>query len=443
MSESAGKKKSVSKVVQCSYEGCEEEVWSQSSEGLCLYHSADNGKDEESALKVWGYARARAVSEEGCSFVGWHFPKDPEGKRFDGLVFGGSAVFAKADFESIASFSEATFESIVDFSDVKFRYIANFSKAKFKENVGFVGAEFRGKVMFYDASFEGDAMFHMATFKGVAEFSLSSFSGYAAFCRANFQHYAWFSETAFQGEAEFSGVIFQNNARFADAKFGGNAEFSGVNFQGDVIFSGAGFSAEAKFVDAFFREGRAVLADLPSWELSFVKPWPFCRREQGELLYRMAKEACRKRGDYRQAGEYHYAEQCAIENGRRKQCGWKPWKGIFWSCLLELVFARILFGYGEKPHRVLLMGVLFIVYWAGLYFAFAAIGPSRLGPDELLQYKPPFSECLHFSAVTFTTLGYGDLIPKHGARFLADGEAFLGAALMALFVVGLTRKYML
>jgi len=45
--------------------------------------------------------------------------------------------------------------------------------------------------------------------------------------------------------------------------------------------------------------------------------------------------------------------------------------------------------------------------------------------------------------VTFTTLGYGDLIPKPGFRFWADMEALSGAALMALFVVGLTRKYVL
>ena len=44
--------------------------------------------------------------------------------------------------------------------------------------------------------------------------------------------------------------------------------------------------------------------------------------------------------------------------------------------------------------------------------------------------------------ISFTTLGYGDLQPKEGfSRFLAGSEALFGAALMALFVVALTRKY--
>lgn len=429
----------------CAYEGCSESVWSESPDGLCIYHAPQNDKDQDSAREVWQYARRKAVSAEGCSFAGWHFPRDPDGKRFDGLEFAGSAVFSKATFQSIASFSESTFASIVDFSDTVFEYIANFSKATFKLNASFIGASFRGKVMFFETNFQSDAMFHMATFKGVAEFSKSTFQGYAALCRANFQHYAWFTEVKFHGEAEFSGVIFQNNARFVRADFFGDAEFSGTNFQGDVVFTGSKFHAEARFVDAFFRDGRAVLVDLPSWKLCQKGGRPFYRREQGELLYRMAKEACRRRGDYRQAGQFHYAEQCAIESGRRTACGFKPWKGRFWSCLLERGFARLLFGYGEKPHRVLVAGLLCVICWAVLYFAFAGIAPNGSDTQEMLQYKPRIGECLYFSVVTFTTLGYGDFVakPKPGFRFWVCTEALLGVALMPLFVVGLTRKYVL
>ena len=443
MVESNKKENPPANTPQCTYEGCSEPSWPQSPDGLCVFHAPENENDPDAAREVWQTARQKADDPEGCSFVGWHFPRDPGGKCFDEMIFAGSAVFSKAKFRGIAGFSKATFQSIVDFADTTFEYIANFSKATFEQNAGFIGASFHGKVMFFEALFQSDAMFHMATFKGVAEFSTGTFRGYAAFCRANFQHYGWFTGTVFNGEAEFSGVIFQNNARFARAQFCGDAEFSGVNFQGDVIFAGASFQADARFIDAFFREGRAVLLDLPSWELAFKSPRPFQKREQGELLYRMAKEASRKRGDYRQAGQYHYAEQCSIESGRRKLCGWQPWKQQFWSCLLELAFGRILFGYGEKPHRVLIIGVLLIVYWAGLYSAFDGITPSGITPQQVRQYDPPFAECLHFSAVTFTTLGYGDLIPKPGFRFWADMEAMSGAALMALFIVGLTRKYVL
>ena len=426
--------------IECTYEGCSQPVWSGSPKGLCVCHAPENGQDGTTAAEVWQRARAMAEDPNGCSFTGWHFPADPDGRRFDNVTFQGQAVFAKATFQSIASFSEATFAGIADFSEVTFKYIANFSKAVFGHNAGFIGATFQGKVMFFETVFHGDAMFHMITCKSIAEFSMTRFQGYAAFCRANFQHYAWFTGAVFSQDAEFSSVVFLNNARFAKAIFSGDAEFSAADFQGDVVFSDALFRADARFIDSSFKDGRAILVDLPSWDLPLVKPRPFQRREQGELLYRMAKEARRRRGDYRDAGQFHYAEQCAIEHGSRTAGGWKPWRAPFWSCLLELTFARVLFGYGEKPHRVLLLGLVFIACWAGIYFAFAGIGPTS---ENIETYEPSLGECLHFSVVTFTTLGYGDLVPKPDCRFWADLEALLGLALMPLFVVGLTRKYVL
>jgi len=51
-----------------------------------------------------------------------------------------------------------------------------------------------------------------------------------------------------------------------------------------------------------------------------------------------------------------------------------------------------------------------------------------------------FRENLYFSVVTFTTVGYGDYVPRVGYHLLAVSEAFLGAFMMAFFVVVLSRK---
>jgi len=48
--------------------------------------------------------------------------------------------------------------------------------------------------------------------------------------------------------------------------------------------------------------------------------------------------------------------------------------------------------------------------------------------------------CLYFSVVTFTTLGYGDMVPVGAARALAAFEAFTGSFTMALFVVVFVKK---
>jgi hypothetical protein len=45
-----------------------------------------------------------------------------------------------------------------------------------------------------------------------------------------------------------------------------------------------------------------------------------------------------------------------------------------------------------------------------------------------------FSDCLYFSMVTWTTLGYGDFSTTKGARFFAASEALLGYIYMAALI---------
>jgi len=48
--------------------------------------------------------------------------------------------------------------------------------------------------------------------------------------------------------------------------------------------------------------------------------------------------------------------------------------------------------------------------------------------------------CLYFSAVTFATVGYGDLHPVHWARVAGAVEGLLGVFIMAVFTVAFARK---
>ncbi len=51
-----------------------------------------------------------------------------------------------------------------------------------------------------------------------------------------------------------------------------------------------------------------------------------------------------------------------------------------------------------------------------------------------------FLNILYFSVATFTTLGYGDMSPVGISRLIAASEAFLGAFILALFVVVFVKK---
>jgi len=90
--------------------------------------------------------------------------------------------------------------------------------------------------------------------------------------------------------------------------------------------------------------------------------------------------------------------------------------------------------YGESPARVLGTSLMLIFLYAFIYWYIGGITVGDAG------FIPSFKESLYFSAVTFTTLGYGDYQPKSDFQLLAISEAFLGAFILAFFVVVVSRK---
>lgn len=95
-------------------------------------------------------------------------------------------------------------------------------------------------------------------------------------------------------------------------------------------------------------------------------------------------------------------------------------------------------GYGEKPHRIILSSA-FVVFGYGLaYFLLNAVTFAQGS-----ACKMSLSDYLYYSVVTFTTLGYGDFIPKSLPlfRLLAASEAFIGAFMVGLFIFTLARRY--
>ena len=106
---------------------------------------------------------------------------------------------------------------------------------------------------------------------------------------------------------------------------------------------------------------------------------------------------------------------------------------------------------GQPGFEVVGVSILTIVGFALLYplaggmektgdgdahFTFLDTGAFPLGENARILF-----ENLYFSAVTFTTLGYGDIQPaSDAAQLLASIESFLGALLMALLVFVLGRR---
>ncbi|NRB40800.1 MAG: pentapeptide repeat-containing protein [Pseudomonadales bacterium] len=156
--------------------------------------------------------------------------------------------------------------------------------------------------------------------------------------------------------------------------------------------------------------------------------------QQAEEIYRKLRLETERQGMPDVAGIFFQREMKV----RRKQCP-------VWSLERFISLVVDLFcGYGEKPLRVIgfsmsMIGLSAIAYFlSGLKHGEAIIGFTlQQGISENLY---DLLECLYFSVITFTTLGYGDIVPTDIARLIAAVEAFCGSFTLALFVVVFVKK---
>jgi len=310
-----------------------------------------------------------------------------------------------------------------------------FDKCIFEENTIFAGpwsepdsvtVEFKTDVIFNSSVFKAQARFRNAVFHGAAGFDGCTFGGVVTFKNAVFHKNAKFRTAAFNGYCLLGNAVFTASARFANTHFAKGANFSQVKFYGHTDFGGV------------YSSSRAV----PVYDSVF-----FARRRFGddESFWRFVKQSAQEAGYYQLAGECFYNERCARL--------WHKFRGPAYDTLSplkklarlvsgvrllpELVFGRLLFGYGERPVRVLVASALIIVFCAFFYSQPGSL-VYRDGPT-----KPSFPQGLYFSTITFTTLGYGDFYPaaQGFCRQLAMAEAVSGAFLMALFVVCLAKRF--
>ena len=86
--------------------------------------------------------------------------------------------------------------------------------------------------------------------------------------------------------------------------------------------------------------------------------------------------------------------------------------------------------------RFLILGsVASLIAFASLYYFGSLHG---WGLKESGQAYISFGSCLYFSVVTFTSLGFGDLVPVSVGRFLAGVEVVLGLTIFGLAVAKLS-----
>jgi len=95
------------------------------------------------------------------------------------------------------------------------------------------------------------------------------------------------------------------------------------------------------------------------------------------------------------------------------------------------VFLNMLWGYGEKPRRILASMAAAIVFFGALQYWLDGIPGGNFAAD------------VYFSGITFLTIGYGDLVPVAPLpRLLAVLEGAVGITAIGMLIASWTKKIM-
>jgi len=124
-----------------------------------------------------------------------------------------------------------------------------------------------------------------------------------------------------------------------------------------------------------------------------------------------------------------------IENNKWARLWEYPVYGFKW-----LVFDKIGL-YATSPGRVLLSVIIFWVFFGMTYFLIDTAGLGKTmssvgNPDQL----SPLLQSFYHSAITFFTIGYGDVYPMGVSRIVSGFEGFMGVFMMSYFTVAFVRK---
>lgn len=156
--------------------------------------------------------------------------------------------------------------------------------------------------------------------------------------------------------------------------------------------------------------------------------------EQAEEIYRNLRKSSELQGLFTMSGPY-LRKELTMRRFQEKR---------FSVNRITSKIVDVFCGYGEDPLRVVLFSWALIFFSAIFYYFFGLRYAGEFHVFSLEQSLSEnitfFFECLYYSVVTFTTLGYGDFIPVGVSRAVAALEAFTGSFTIALFVVVFVKK---
>ena len=98
--------------------------------------------------------------------------------------------------------------------------------------------------------------------------------------------------------------------------------------------------------------------------------------------------------------------------------------------------------YATSPVRVIFSNIIMIFIFSTLFTVIPYISNNYLSPvNESSSFIEKFGTAAYFSAISYFTVGYGDILPQGAIlRFIAGCAGFTGVFMMSYFTVAFVRK---
>ncbi len=307
-------------------------------------------------------------------------------------------------FRNIVNFRAVVFQQEVDFRRTLFEGILDLDESVLYGPCAFRETTFQRRADFHSAMFRRSASFWRAKFNDIADFHGVQFRENAVFHEADFHNEVNFRRALFQGTLDCTGTLFPETTTFNNAAFLGPANFTGARF-----ISVAAFRDIHYIPDTLFRALTAKLSRaqhrptefyLDSLHVDGVAN-PFLKRYVADQQFIRA---------FNQANPV-LARLWRWSSDYGRSLGlWALWS----------LFFALLFTFAYMPFPGWLPS--WIQDWAPRFHQTTGFYSGRM---------LTFSDCFYFSVVTFTTLGFGDVVADNApARFLVALEVIFGYVML-------------
>lgn len=185
------------------------------------------------------------------------------------------------------------------------------------------------------------------------------------------------------------------------------------------------------------------------WKKNKVKKMIKLQKKQTSY-YEKAKQLRILKENFRNLGQYDDEDNAYVEfkryeimsklKGENIEDKFKRYISIFWNGLWFLPKKLLLDwigGFGTKPFNVFTTMLITITYFASLYL-YSPIMEISFKDSEISN---EFIKAIYYSAITFLTIGYGDIKPMNEITAISSIiEGFIGVFLMSYFTVAFVRK---